>query len=105
MNGHGSALQHVCIAGAVVGVLWGMGAAGMPLAQGGSVRPPSPRIGALLRSTSAHAAIVDGQSASITEFPFQVALYDPRLGSPAKGFFCGGVIIDATRVATAAHSV
>ena len=36
-------------------------------------------------------------------FPFQVALYDPRLGGPAKGFFCGGVILDATRVATAAH--
>ena len=43
------------------------------------------------------------RSASISEFPFQVALYDPRAGSPAKGFFCGGVILDATRVATAAH--
>ena len=40
---------------------------------------------------------------SITEFPFQVALYDPRAGTPAKGFFCGGVILDATHVATAAH--
>ena len=32
-----------------------------------------------------------------------MALYDPRAGSPAKSFFCGGVIIDATHVATAAH--
>jgi secreted trypsin-like serine protease len=51
----------------------------------------------------AHASIVDGTVASITEFPFQVALYDPHAGSPAKGFFCGGVILDATHVATAAH--
>ncbi|HXB65264.1 MAG TPA: serine protease [Solirubrobacteraceae bacterium] len=51
----------------------------------------------------AHASIVGGGVASISEFPFQVALYDPRAGSPAKGFFCGGVILDATRVATAAH--
>jgi secreted trypsin-like serine protease len=56
-----------------------------------------------LRVTRAHASIVDGSTASIAEFPFQVALYDPRLGSPAKGFFCGGVILGATRIATAAH--
>jgi trypsin len=41
----------------------------------------------------------------IESFPFQVALYDPRAGSPAAGFFCGGVIVDATHVATAAHCV
>jgi secreted trypsin-like serine protease len=51
----------------------------------------------------AQASIVDGSVASIAEFPFQVALYDPRLGSPSKGFFCGGVILGASRVATAAH--
>jgi trypsin len=34
-----------------------------------------------------------------------VALYDPRAGSPAAGFFCGGVILDATHVATAAHCI
>jgi hypothetical protein len=34
-----------------------------------------------------------------------VALYDPRAGSVADGFFCGGVIVDATHVATAAHCV
>jgi secreted trypsin-like serine protease len=34
-----------------------------------------------------------------------VALYDPHAGSPAAGFFCGGVIVDATQVATAAHCV
>ncbi len=42
---------------------------------------------------------------SIASFPFQVALYDTQAGSPAAGFFCGGVIIDATHVVTAAHCV
>lgn len=53
----------------------------------------------------ANASIVGGLGASITSFPFQVALYDPQVGSPATGFFCGGVIIDATHVITAAHCV
>src|ERR1700686_1869908 len=47
--------------------------------------------------------IVGGAGVSIADFPFQVALYDPHAGSVAAGFFCGGVIIDATHVATAAH--
>jgi secreted trypsin-like serine protease len=53
----------------------------------------------------ARASIVGGDGASIASFPFQVALYDPQAGSPAAGFFCGGVIIDATHVATAAHCI
>lgn len=53
----------------------------------------------------AKASIVGGSGASIASFPFQVALYDPAAGSPAAGFFCGGVILDATHVATAAHCV
>ncbi|HEY8304143.1 MAG TPA: serine protease [Solirubrobacteraceae bacterium] len=53
----------------------------------------------------AKASIVGGSGASIASFPFQVALYDPAAGSPAAGFFCGGVIIDATHVVTAAHCV
>jgi secreted trypsin-like serine protease len=48
-------------------------------------------------------SIVGGAGASIASFPFQVALYDPAAGSPATGFFCGGVIVDATHVLTAAH--
>jgi secreted trypsin-like serine protease len=47
--------------------------------------------------------IVGGAGVPINEFPFQVALYDPHAGSIAAGFFCGGVVIDATHVATAAH--
>jgi secreted trypsin-like serine protease len=53
----------------------------------------------------AKASIVGGADASIASFPFQVALYETQAGSPAAGFFCGGVIIDATHVVTAAHCV
>lgn len=53
----------------------------------------------------ARTSVVGGSSASIAAFPFIAALYDPRAGSPAAGFFCGGVIVDATHVATAAHCV
>jgi secreted trypsin-like serine protease len=55
------------------------------------------------RSPRAVASIVGGAGASIASFPFQVALYNPAAGSPAAGFFCGGVIVDATHVITAAH--
>jgi secreted trypsin-like serine protease len=55
------------------------------------------------RSPRAVASIVGGAGASISSFPFQVALYNPAAGSPAAGFFCGGVIVDATHVITAAH--
>ncbi|HWY19374.1 MAG TPA: serine protease [Solirubrobacteraceae bacterium] len=55
------------------------------------------------RSPRAVASIVGGAGAAIASFPFQVALYNPAAGSPAAGFFCGGVIVDATHVITAAH--
>jgi trypsin len=55
------------------------------------------------RSPRAVQSIVGGAPAAITSFPFQVALYNPAAGSPAAGFFCGGVIVDATHVITAAH--
>jgi secreted trypsin-like serine protease len=53
----------------------------------------------------AKTSIVGGTDASIADFPFQAALYDTQAGSPAAGFFCGGVIVDATHVVTAAHCV
>jgi len=56
-----------------------------------------------VRTARAVASIVGGGRASIASFPFQVALYDPAAGGPAAGFFCGGVIVDATHVITAAH--
>jgi secreted trypsin-like serine protease len=58
-------------------------------------------------SAAPHAktSIVGGTTAQIASLPFLVALYDPSAGSPAGGFFCGGVILDATHVATAAHCV
>jgi secreted trypsin-like serine protease len=48
-------------------------------------------------------SVVGGAAAPISRFPFQVALYDPELGRLTTGFFCGGVIVDATHVITAAH--
>ena len=56
-------------------------------------------------SPRASESIVGGAAASIARFPFQVALYNPHAGSPSVGFFCGGVIIDATHVITAAHCI
>ncbi|MGH2903369.1 MAG: serine protease [Solirubrobacteraceae bacterium] len=67
---------------------------GRHAARGGHPLPPR-----------AVASIVGGASTSIARFPFQVALYNPHAGSPAAGFFCGGVIIDATHVVTAAHCI
>ena len=61
--------------------------------------------GSFAASPRARASIVGGASTSIARFPFQVALYDPHAGQPAVGFFCGGVIVDATHVITAAHCI
>jgi trypsin len=55
------------------------------------------------RAPRAVASVIGGARASIANFPYQVALYNPAAGSPAAGFFCGGVIVDATHVITAAH--
>ncbi|HEY2535582.1 MAG TPA: trypsin-like serine protease, partial [Solirubrobacteraceae bacterium] len=54
-------------------------------------------------SPRARASIVGGGNVPISHFPFQVALYNPAAGSPMAGFFCGGVIVDAAHVITAAH--
>jgi secreted trypsin-like serine protease len=69
-------------------------------------------VGAVSAAARARPRIVGGNEASITAFPFQVALYDPLLelepGKFANLFesqFCGGVILDATHVITAAHCV
>jgi hypothetical protein len=53
--------------------------------------------------------VVGGTAAPITARPFQVALYAPRGGTldvprtPYQGQFCGGAILTATHVVTAAH--
>jgi hypothetical protein len=127
MTGLDSALQRAGVAWAVAGVLWGMCAVGPAFAQGATARssagsgqlagartgaqgPAGARAGAQGSVGRAgaldpvgHASIVGGTDASIDQIPFQVALYDPNAGTPAQGFFCGGVILGATRVATAAH--
>jgi secreted trypsin-like serine protease len=76
--------------------------------RGGGSRPALARAAQARHATSApraSASIVGGAGVSIASFPFQVALYDPQAGSPAAGFFCGGVIVDATHVVTAAHCI
>jgi secreted trypsin-like serine protease len=101
MNGHGAALRRVNAAVVASTVLWVLGAsaAAATLTREGPARAAP----AAAAQAVARASIVDGAGASIAEYPFQVALYDPRKGPPAKSFFCGGVILDATRVVTAAH--
>jgi secreted trypsin-like serine protease len=97
----------------VIGVLaCAASISGVALPVGGRNEPPRiARATTLARAAfpaalpRAKVSIVGGQSASIANFPFQVALYDPQAGSPAAGFFCGGVIIDATHVVTAAHCI
>ncbi len=54
-------------------------------------------------STSSVAGIINGEDASITEFPFQVALLDK--GSAGTGQFCGGTFLNSRYVLTAAHCV
>jgi secreted trypsin-like serine protease len=97
----------------VIGVLvCAVSIAGAALPAGGGSGPPridlrlAPvRVAAPLPAPRAKTSIVGGTDASIANFPFQVALYDTQAGSPAAGFFCGGVIVDATHVVTAAHCV
>lgn len=94
--------------GAAVGALWGAVAApavANPTTTPSAVRAkPAPRaVRAKPAAPRAVQSIVGGAGASIARFPFQVALYDPAAGAPATGFFCGGVIVDATHVITAAH--
>ncbi len=57
-------------------------------------------------SKEVHADIVGGAGVPSAKYPFQVALLDKRNGE--KGFtkqFCGGSLIDAQHVLTAAHCV
>ncbi|HEY2141155.1 MAG TPA: serine protease [Solirubrobacteraceae bacterium] len=79
------------LTGALTGALWGSVAVAAADAR--------------LSAPPAVASVVGGAGAPIARFPFQVALYNPQTGSPAAGFFCGGVILDATHVVTAAHCV
>jgi secreted trypsin-like serine protease len=80
------------LAGAAIALAWPPAAA--PASSGDTGGAGSPR---------AAMSVLGGGSTSIERLPFQVALYDPAAGSPAAGFFCGGVIVDATHVITAAH--
>jgi secreted trypsin-like serine protease len=90
--------------GAAIGALLGLAPA-PAIAAGVSRSRVSSRVvlGDRTLKPRAVQSIVGGAGTSIAHFPFQVALYNPQAGSPAAGFFCGGVILDATHVATAAH--
>jgi hypothetical protein len=49
--------------------------------------------------------IIGGGDVAITAVPYQVALWNPTRGTPLEGQFCGGVVLSATKVATAGHCV
>jgi secreted trypsin-like serine protease len=56
------------------------------------------------RASNVKPRIVNGGSVlDIAQRPYQVALWDPAAGDPNSGQFCGGAILDATHVVTAAH--
>lgn len=96
----------VLIAGVLVCAAWVAGVARPVMGRGGPTRAAYTHTHSVGGGQAiAKASIVGGTGASIADYPFQVALYDPQSGSPAAGFFCGGVIIDATHVVTAAHCV
>jgi secreted trypsin-like serine protease len=94
----------VLLSGAALAALWGSAPAPGVTVRGNRGGTSSHRAhSARTAQPRAVESIVGGADASIASFPFQVALYDPQAGSPAAGFFCGGVILDAIHVATAAH--
>ncbi len=53
----------------------------------------------LLVSGGSAGAIVNGQAANVADSPWQVSLQDD------EGYYCGGSILDATTIVTAAHCV
>src|SRR5579864_6737701 len=76
----GSKLAAVVSCGLVVGsFVTGASAAAEPGSRSAATTHSAP---------VARISIVGGGSAAIARFPFQVALYDPRAGSVAGGFFC-----------------
>ena len=98
MNGLGSVPRRVGAAGAAAAVLWvlGVGTIGSTLAQGN----PSP---GYKPDPSARAEHRRRQRRIDHRIPVPGRALQPARRIPAKGFFCGGVILDATHVATAAH--
>jgi secreted trypsin-like serine protease len=86
---------------------------GVVVALGATAAPPTTSAAAPSSPTGARATprVVGGTPVPITTRPFQVALYAPRGGAlslprtPFQGQFCGGAILDATHVVTAAHCV
>lgn len=63
-----------------------------------AVLPPVPAV--------ADEMIVGGQVTPVEDHPWAVALSDrERFGDERSGQFCGGAVLDATTVATAAHCV
>lgn len=107
MHGHrGRYSRALIVMGVLVCAAWVTGVARPVVGRGEPPRVAEARFHAVSRAPAiAKASIVGGAGAQIAEYPFQVALYDPHAGSPAAGFFCGGVIIDAIHVATAAHCI
>ena len=88
----------------VVALLWGggwlAGSMGAPAvqAQGNGPRTPAP-----LQAAEAAPDIVGGELAPADAYPWMVALFNPQGGTPDQAQFCGGSLIAAEWVLTAAH--
>jgi hypothetical protein len=54
-------------------------------------------------ATRAHVAVVGGEVQTIDQLPWQVALFERGAAPEERTFLCGGAIVEATRVVTAAH--
>ncbi len=91
-----STITHRRAVAALVAVMAGSVTMALASASPASALEPSP-----------NPSIVGGNPVTaIEQAPFQVALYDPELSpDPVNSQFCGGVILDATHVLTAAHCV
>jgi secreted trypsin-like serine protease len=67
-------------------------------AQGNGPRTPAP-----VQAAGAAPDIVGGELAPADAYPWMVALFNPQGGTPAQAQFCGGSLIAAEWVLTAAH--
>ena len=90
----------ILVVALLLGAGWLAGSMGAPAvqAQGNGPRTPAP-----LQAAGAAPDIVGGELAPADAYPWMVALFNPQGGTPDQAQFCGGSLIAAEWVLTAAH--